>query len=216
MSQTKELWLKENTPSSFVVAFVTQNTVGKKVLDVGCAQGWYAEELQKRGFEVTASDIEKDIIYDDLNFIKADVTKLPFNQNEFDTTLAISVLEHVENYAKALQELNRVTSKRLLLITPNKDDHALKDYNLTFRHFTDRGHKNFYNQEELTKLLEKYGFKIVKAFTFGPVLPSVLSEFIGNKMLRVVARKVLNRLFTWKILNSPELQADIFIVADKK
>ena len=52
MSQTKELWLKENTPSSFVVAFVTQNTVGKKVLDVGCAQGWYAEELQKRGFEI--------------------------------------------------------------------------------------------------------------------------------------------------------------------
>ena len=45
------------------------------------------------------------------NFLKADGEDLPFKDNEFDYSICIHVLEHVENPDKFLQEQMRVAKK---------------------------------------------------------------------------------------------------------
>jgi len=57
-------------------------------------------------------------IFKNQKFLKADGEQLPFNNNEFDYSLCIHVLEHVENPDKFLSEQMRV-AKRGYIETPS-------------------------------------------------------------------------------------------------
>lgn len=212
----KKPWLKNFQPSKFIFDFVEKNTAGKKVLDVGCAKGWYIKYLKDLGFEVQASDLEKAIGFDDVPFVQASATELPFEDGSFDTVLAINILEHVEDEKKILSELHRVTKKRLLLSVPNAEDEFLQKYNLTFRHQTDRTHKREYSQKNIKKKLQQAGFEVKEIVLDGPVIPTVFAEFLPSDFLKTMGRKMINWLFIAGILKNPQLQADIFVVADKK
>lgn len=211
----KKLWLKNIYPSKFIFDFVKEYALGKRVLDVGCAQGWYIKYLKDLGFEVQVCDVEKVIEFDDVPFVQGSATDLPFADNSFDTVLAINIVEHVEDEEKALSELRRVTNKRLLLSVPNSADDLLQKYNLTFRHQTDKSHKREYSQAEIKSKLEKVGFGVKKIILDGPVIPTAFAEFLPSEFLKVLGRKVINWLFTAGILKNLDLQADIFVVADK-
>jgi SAM-dependent methyltransferase len=50
----------------------------------------------------------------------ADITRLPFPDDTFDLVLAIEVLEHVADPERALSELGRVGSDRLVLSVPRE------------------------------------------------------------------------------------------------
>jgi len=211
----KKPWLKNLHPSKFIFDFVQEYAVGKKVLDVGCAQGWYIKYLKDLDFEVTASDIEKTLAFEDVPFVQTSGAELPFANEAFDTVLAINVVEHIKDEKKILAELHRVAKTRLLLSVPNSEDDLLQKYNLTFRHQTDKSHYRSYSREEIKKKLEATGFEVKKIILDGPVIPTVFVEFLPSKPLQVVGRKIINWLFTAGILKNPKLQADIFVVADK-
>lgn len=212
----KKPWLKNTQPSKFIFDFVEDNTVGKKVLDVGSAQGWYIKYLKDLGYEVTASDIEKAVAFADVPFVQTSDAGLPFADGSFDTVLAINVIEHVEDENKILAELHRATKKRLLLSVPNADDELLQKYNLTFRHQTDKTHRRGYSKESIKKKLEQAGFEVKKIILDGPVIPTVFAEFLPTAFLKSLGRKAINWLFTAGILKNSKLQADIFVVANKK
>ncbi len=211
----KKPWLENIHPSKFIFDFVEKNTVGKKVLDVGCAQGWYIKYLKDLGFEVQASDLEKAIKFADVPFVQAPVTNLPFADNSFDTVLAINIVEHVEDEIKALSELYRVTKKRLLLSVPNSEDGLLQKYNLTFRHQTDKTHRREYSQKSVKEKLEQADFEVKEVMLHGPVTPTIFAEFLPSDFLKTVGRKMINWLFIAGILRNSNLQADIFVAADK-
>jgi len=212
----KKPWLKNIHPSKFIFDFVEEYAVGKKVLDVGSAQGWYIKYLKDLGFKVTASDIEKTLAFADVPFVQTVGAELPFADNSFDTVLAINIIEHVEDEKKILAELHRVTKRRLLLSVPNSEDDLLQKYNLTFRHQTDRSHYRSYSCEEIKKKVEATGLEVKKIILDGPVIPTIFAEFLPGNFLKTLGRKIINWLFTAGILKNPKLQADIFVVADKK
>jgi SAM-dependent methyltransferase len=211
----KKPWLKNTEPSKFIFDFVEKYAVGKKVLDVGSAQGWYIKYLKDIGFEVVASDIEKTLAFDDVPFVQTVGANLPFDDESFDTVLAINVIEHIDDEKKILSELQRVTRKRLLLSVPNSEDDLLQKYNLTFRHQTDKSHRREYSQKDIQKKLEAVGFEVKKIVLDGPVIPTVFAEFLPMNFLKTLGRKIINWLFTAGVLKNPQLQADIFVVADK-
>ena len=212
----KKPWLSNTHPSKFIFDFVEKYTVGKKVLDVGSAQGWYIKYLKDLGFEVTASDIEKAIEFEEVPFVPTSGAELPFADNSFDTVLAINVIEHIEDEKKILSELHRVAKKRLLLSVPNFEDDLLQKYNLTFRHQTDKTHKREYSQKGLKEKLARHGFEVKEIILDGPVIPTVFAEFLPSDFLKIIGRKVINWLFTAGVFKNSNLQADIFVVADKK
>ena len=105
--------------------FVRNQGSGKKILDVGCADGALLEPLilendiygieisehlcekaKKRGLRVLATDLEKGI---------------PFESKTFDIVVAAEILEHVENTDFFLSECNRVLKPdgKIILSVPN-------------------------------------------------------------------------------------------------
>ncbi len=94
------------TPHQFLVERelkrYAQNKSNKKILEVGSGKN-----SSKRFFpycDFLSTDIKNFPGISEL----ADVTNLKYKSNSFDIVLCISVLEHVKNYQKAVDEIYRV------------------------------------------------------------------------------------------------------------
>ncbi len=96
---------------------------GQSALDVGCGKGVLADHLS-RHFTVGACDfyIEKESKkkYMNVSFKQADIHKLPYDENEFDTVICTHTLEHVTDLRLAVQELRRVAKKKLIIVVPKE------------------------------------------------------------------------------------------------
>lgn len=102
---------------------ILDSLVGKNVLEVGCGRGYLAARLADK-LPTTACDIvvPKSLPkkYKNVTFVEANIEKLPFKDKSFDTVVTTHTLEHVLDLSKAIQELRRVTKKRLIIVVPRQ------------------------------------------------------------------------------------------------
>jgi SAM-dependent methyltransferase len=93
------------------------NIKNKKVLDLGCAGGWYTKHLLDNGADVTAIDVNKNMveitkkrIQNKCPVIQADINnKLDFiHDGSIDIVLASLVLHYIKNIDKVYFEINRI------------------------------------------------------------------------------------------------------------
>lgn len=113
------------------IAAIKANIVGTTVLDVGCGRGYLADQLSRAGLRVTACDFR---IPDQLRarfprvrFEQAPAEALPFAPGDFDTVICTHTLEHVQNLSIVIDELRRVTRRRLIIVVPRQ-----RPYRYTF------------------------------------------------------------------------------------
>ncbi|MDA0721113.1 MAG: bifunctional 2-polyprenyl-6-hydroxyphenol methylase/3-demethylubiquinol 3-O-methyltransferase UbiG [Proteobacteria bacterium] len=91
---------------------------GKQVLDLGCAGGFMAEALSKRGAQVTGIDPASDAITAARQHAQAEGLRiaydvgvgeaLPYDAAGFDAVVCVDVLEHVTDLQKVMFEVARV------------------------------------------------------------------------------------------------------------
>ena len=211
-----EIWKSVTTPSKGKLKYLEKYAIGKTLLDVGCAQGWYAKKAKDLGFKVLAVDIENFMKVKGVDFKKIAPGEIdPQLGKRFDTVLLFDVLEHIKDEEKALSDLAKICARRVIISVPNKDDKNLADYNLTLVSRKDKTHQRYYTKENLVQKLEKHGFKMVKMNYEGAVLPGILGEFVWPSFLGHLLTKLLNKFFFIGFLKSPYF-GDIYAVADKK
>lgn len=99
----------------------------KNVLDMGCGEGTRLNYLIGKSKNGVGVDISRTAVekakkrYPALDFIEADLEKIPFNNNSFDLVYSAFVLEHLANPEKFIREAIRVTNHggKVVLIAPN-------------------------------------------------------------------------------------------------
>jgi ubiquinone/menaquinone biosynthesis C-methylase UbiE len=110
---------------------ILRNIKGKTVLEVGFGRGLLSNAISSKGYTVTAADIlvpkELKRKYPKINFVDANIEKLPFKNKSFDTVVCTHTLEHVQDIYKSVSELKRVTKKRLIIVVPKE-----RPYKYTF------------------------------------------------------------------------------------
>jgi SAM-dependent methyltransferase len=81
-----------------------------KLLELGAGDGWQANVLQQRGFDVTAIDVEaaRHGAVQHFPVSLYDGRTLPFPDGSFDAIYSSNVLEHVIDFAQIQAELARV------------------------------------------------------------------------------------------------------------
>lgn len=105
-------------------------SVGSPCLDIGGGRGELAQVLSARGQRVVALDrsmvqcrlLKKQ--YPNLEVVRGDATRLPFEDGAFGTTLFRAVLHHIENPRLALMEARR-TSRRSLVLDHIRDERRI-------------------------------------------------------------------------------------------
>lgn len=110
---------------------ILANLRGKKVLDIGCGSGWISRLAIDRGFEITAMDISKKVVEENIfyqknsgikyDMIQGSAVAIPFPDQSFDSIIMTEVLEHLPNPQSALKEIHRVLKPggTLALSVPN-------------------------------------------------------------------------------------------------
>ncbi|MFH1638497.1 MAG: class I SAM-dependent methyltransferase [Candidatus Woesearchaeota archaeon] len=119
MGITKHLGGLESTEKLVKLCRINKDSY---VLDMGCGVGATSCYLAKKhGCSVVGVDISKRMIDRakerakeqglEIEFVRADAQKLPFENNSFDAVISESVTAFPNNKAKALKEYRRVTRK---------------------------------------------------------------------------------------------------------
>ena len=107
-----------------IADFLPANTEGKQLLEIGCGTGHWSRFFSEYGFEVTGLDISERMInaalqknIANVSFLTVDGHLLPFDNDSFDLTAAITTLEFVLDAEAVLLEMIRCTRKpgRILL-----------------------------------------------------------------------------------------------------
>jgi ubiquinone/menaquinone biosynthesis C-methylase UbiE len=146
-----------------------------KILDLGCGSGRnfaaingeiYGVDFSQRMLNLAKED------FPDAHLIKASADKLPFEDGFFDGALFVAVLHCIDSAKKreaAVKELSRVLKKnaQALILVWSKNQERVRNKPKEGKiPWTVNEKKHFryyyiYSQEELKKLLEKVGFRII-------------------------------------------------------
>ncbi len=153
-------------------------TAGDQVLDLGCGEGRHVigaylnQDVHVVGVDLCFDDIKiaadkaSDFInpaLDDrqLSFSVGNALELPFADNTFDKVICSEVLEHIPDYAGALQEIERVLKPGGLFaasvprFAPEWVCWALSDE----YHANEGGHVRIFKEKQLRKDIEATGFR---------------------------------------------------------
>lgn len=145
----------------------------KLILDAGCGEGFTMDKLSKHGIgeKIEGVEYSTDAIelgkkfFPHLTIKQGSIYDLPYKVNSFDLVVCTEVLEHLEEPAKALKEMMRVSRKYLIISVPNEPLFMLSNFlrgkNLS-RFGNDEEHINHWNPLSLKKYLKENGLRIMK------------------------------------------------------
>lgn len=139
------------------------------ILDVGCGDGRITNHLIPQYSRVVGLESSKEA----LRYVKTEkmlgsIDCLPFPDRNFDLVLCCEVLEHLpfRVYPKAMEELERVASKYIIVTVPNSEDR--KQNFVTCPHcgciFHAWRHLRSFSRESLTNLFNEFRVEIMKTY----------------------------------------------------
>ena len=185
---------------------------GKRVLDVGCGDGYLGEILAARGYQVVG--IEKpdragagfpaavELVEADLDF------GMPRLSGPFAFILCADILEHLRDPQKLLLQLCPLLAPEgcLLASLPNSGNlyFRLKVLQGQFpahdRGLFDRTHLHFYTWAGWLDLLASGGFRLDKGMPTGIPFGLAFSRWEGTMLVRSLERLAYDLARLWKTL----------------
>lgn len=131
-------------------------------LELGCGTGHWTKFFSENGMQVTAIDNSEAMLeiarskdLENVEFMTADATRLPFPDGRFSGIISITMLEFVDDLEKVLNEIDRVLKPGGTLILgclnalsePGKN----KNSDPVFQH------AHFFTQDEIIEMLARFG-----------------------------------------------------------
>ena len=135
----------------------------KTVLDAGCGEGFVLDyiassnpDLKLDGIDMCSNAIAyaKKHFGHAANFSVGSILNLPYEDNSFDTVVCSEVLEHIEDWSSAINELKRVSRRYVVITVPHEPLFKfLNDIGRAIRFCQDPGHVNFWRWQQFKEMV---------------------------------------------------------------
>jgi len=165
-----------------------------RVLDLGCAKGYFVDMLNLNGYSALGVDISLTALkkgMERIDKVSADSEALPFKNCFFKGVLAVQTLEHFPNPHQAVSEVYRVLKPGgiFLAITPDRDSPIAKIGCRVVKYTSLKNpyHVSLMNRKELEDLVRKAGFS---KFTILPFH----NGFFGAPFIRFIPIPISTRI----------------------
>ncbi len=148
-----------------------------KVLDIGCATGYFAKELSKKNCETWGVDCDEVAVKKASKYCKKviarnvdEVKTLPFPKNYFDYVIILDVIEHLlhpENILEIIKPYLKEDGK-IIVSVPNIAHASIRwmlakgEFEYTSTGILDKTHLHFYTKKSFEEILKKAKYKILK------------------------------------------------------
>jgi len=183
-----------------------QLKAGMKVLDIGCGPGIDARKISGLigdngkiigidNDDKMIADAQQEAVSSNIQFVKADVSSMPFEDNYFDAVRAerlFQVLPGTININKVLEEIIRVTKENGIIVLVDSDwgtaSVNYKDAELTSRllhFFANECRPNGYAGRQFYELMKKHGLAVERV----EALPVYMFDFCETPFEKWLTRE---------------------------
>jgi len=159
-----------------------------KILDIGCALGFFLEVAKKAGYKVCGTDISKFAVDYVKKNLKLDVRsgqleKLKLKSNSFDIVTLFSMFEHIKDPKKLLEETRRILKPKgiLLLTTPDGSSFWAKVLGRYWWGYNHKTHLFIFNKKTIRDIFKKIGFTKINIEKDTPIYVSIKDILIKLK-----------------------------------
>ena len=190
-----------------------------RVLDLGCSDGYLAEQLRGLGHHVTGVDL---VAHNGVkervdHFVEADLEQglPPELEGRFDVILAADVLEHVRSPERILEQVRpRLAPGGSLVVSVPNFGHwyprvrvALGRFDYDRRGILDRDHVRFFTKRSFERLASNAGFRVVRRTGTGLPVEVVDRGGHGQHVGSGRAARALSRIDRVSVAARPQLFA---------
>jgi len=171
---------------------------GGKLLDIGCAVGFFLEVAEEKGWDAFGVEISEWASNyargRGLNVFTGDLMETKFPDEYFDVVTMWSVIESLRDPYSTLIEVKRILKKNGLIVisTANINSIVARFYGINWEKWGPEGDLYCFSPETLKKMLEVTGFKIVKITTHGDITQNKrIRRFPGYRYINwLIAKKL--------------------------
>lgn len=156
-----------------------------RILDIGCAAGFFLNQARKRGFKTHGVEMSRDLCYFAQKDFKLDVfcgtlIEASYPSEYFDVVTMFDVLSHLPTPVEELKEVNRILRKGGLLVveTGNKgelDATAVKKWKGVWG---SPSHLYHFGGSTLQRLFGMTGFDCIETDRSSVILSSIMEAFV--------------------------------------
>lgn len=141
-----------------------------RVLDVGCAAGYFLQVMREEGWDVEGlepSDAIRPQAVERLGQERVRgglLSAAGFAPGSFDLVTLWDVIEHIPDFVTALREVRRLLAPggKLLVETQNVDSRAAKLLGKKWQHYKHAEHIYHFNPTTIAVALERAGFRVLE------------------------------------------------------
>jgi len=148
-----------------LISNILKNLPFDTCLDAGCAQPHLLEILSKWNKDLYGCDVSHKVItankeeFKHISFETMDITKETYPGNKtFDLVICSEVIEHLDDWQSAVKNLSVMSKKYLLITVPSGKMNPIDGM---------LGHIRHFKGDELTREIEKNGFKVILSRYWG-------------------------------------------------
>ena len=174
------------------------------LLDVGC-RDQILKKFINNNISYTGIDIQQN--KEGTNIIKNLNRELNINDNSYDVVTALDVIEHIEEPVKVIENLIKISKKKLIINLPNIAYYEARYKFLIYGNLSEKYHFSGFKKDDrhywftnyfmilefFKKNFDNYSYQIIPVFKTRNKLKIL---FFLEKMLS----KILPNLFTWSII----------------
>ena len=198
----------------------------KRVIDFGCATGYFARLLRERGCEVTGVEVNSkaakvadnycnEVIIADLDFVSLNkILSEQISTEKFDVAVFGDILEHLRNPWKILEETRNILKPQGYVIAsiPNIAHGAIRlallEGNFQYQQLgiLDNTHLRFFTRKTVDKLFEDSGYLI------DAVKPTKLPIYSNSDLIPAIEKNNFHENITHKIEQDEDADTLQFVI----
>ncbi len=169
------------------------------ILDIGCGDGFFLNDIPNSLFMKTGVDISIPKKLPGITYFTGSFEKIKFSQ-KFDIVVANHVIEHISDPQLFSKKMYSVVKPGgvVMLSTPNSNSLGFKLFKKKWYHYNFPYHKHLFNAKSLDELLTKSGFSKVEIKPEYPGFPMDVIRTLqsaGSRYLILAPVLLLAKIF---------------------
>ena len=154
-----------------IIGIIQKHKKPQSLLDVGCGVGIFLQQVKINGWKAIGVDMSADSVAyaraRGLAVRRGKIEELTFRPGSFDVITLFQTIEHIKDPIKTLEKLYLLLRRGgiLVLTTPNEESVLAKAQGKFWFGYRNIEHLYFFNEQSLTVLQKKVGFKRISIHT---------------------------------------------------